>query len=70
MSDALNNLREHAPSMPSASGVRDAVQSHLPSVDLETVRKKANGKRSMIAIAVAAIAGAVVLLSYLKRRSQ
>ncbi|HVS68606.1 MAG TPA: hypothetical protein VHE56_08655 [Mycobacteriales bacterium] len=50
--------------------MRDAVQSHLPSVDLETVRKKANGKRSMIAIAVAAIAGAVVLLSYLKRRSQ
>lgn len=69
MSEALNNLREHAPSMPSASEVRDAVQSHLPSVDLEAVREKADGKRSLIAIALAALAGAAVLVSYLRRRS-
>ena len=67
MSDALSNLKDHAPTLPSASDVRDAVQSHMPSVDMDAVRSKAKGKRS-IAMLVGVLAAAAALLSVARRR--
>jgi hypothetical protein len=67
MSDALSNLKDHAPTLPSVGDVRDKVQSHLPSVDIETVRDKARGKRFMMML-VGAAAGAAALFGLLRRR--
>jgi hypothetical protein len=67
MSDALSNLKDHAPSLPSASDVRDAVQSHLPSVDMDAVKSKAKGKRS-IAMVLGLLAGAAALFGLVRRR--
>ncbi|HVT21244.1 MAG TPA: hypothetical protein VHE57_07650, partial [Mycobacteriales bacterium] len=72
MSEALSAAKEHAPSLPSPADVRDAVQSHLPSVDLDSVRsmarKKASGKRSGIAWVVGALAAAAALMSLIRHR--
>lgn len=72
VSEALSNLKDHAkdhaPSLPSAGDVREAVQSHLPAVDLDAVRSKAAGrKRSIIAVALAVLAGGAALFGYLRR---
>ena len=67
MTEALSNLKEHAPAMPSASDVRDAVQSHLPSVDIDTVRSKAKGKRT-IAMMAGLLAAAAGVASLIRRR--
>jgi len=67
MSNALSNLKEHAPTLPKASDVRDAVQSHVPSVDIDTVRSKAKGKRSLVMLA-GIMAGAAALFSLIRRR--
>lgn len=73
MSDALSNLKDHAPSLPSASDVKDAVQSHLPSVGMDTVREmakdKAPGKRSLMAIVAGVLVGAAALVALMRRRS-
>jgi hypothetical protein len=65
MSDALSNLKDHAPTLPSATDVRDAVQSHLPSADV--VRSTASSKRT-IAMLVGFLAGAAALFGLLRRR--
>jgi hypothetical protein len=38
ISEALSTLREHAPTLPSAKDAREAVKSHLPSMDREAVK--------------------------------
>jgi hypothetical protein len=72
MSDALSTLKDHTPTLPSASDVRDAVQSHLPSVDMDSMRElakdKAPGKRSIMAILAGVAIGAMVLIGLLRRR--
>jgi hypothetical protein len=65
MSDALSNLKDHAPTLPSATDVRDAVQSHLPSA--EAVRSTASSKRT-IALLVGLLAGAAALFGLIRRR--
>lgn len=73
MSGALSNLKDHASSLSSATDVRDAVQSHLPSVDMDSMREmardKTSGKRPKMAILIGAIAAAAAIAAILRRRS-
>ncbi len=38
MREALTNLREHTPTLPSVKDAGEAVRSHLPDVDLDAMR--------------------------------
>jgi LPXTG-motif cell wall-anchored protein len=71
MSDALSNLKDHAPSMPSASDVRDAVKAHVPSIDTSAIAdrlpKAGGGKRKLLAV-VGALAAAAAAFGIVRRR--
>ncbi|HVY11476.1 MAG TPA: LPXTG cell wall anchor domain-containing protein [Mycobacteriales bacterium] len=74
LSDVMSNIRDHAPSMPSAKDAREAVRSHLPSmksVDPSVVTDrlpKAGRKRSILAVAVGLLAVAGVVSAMIRRR--
>lgn len=70
MSDAMSTLREHAPTMPSVKDARDAVKSHLPSVDIDAVRDrlpaKSHGKRTLFAV-VGGLAALAAVFGFARR---
>lgn len=74
MSDVLSNLKDHAPSLPSAKDARDAVKSHLPSLkDLDTsaiadrLPKAHNRKRKLLAM-IGGLAAAAAAFGIVRRR--
>ncbi|HVV75405.1 MAG TPA: hypothetical protein VHC43_05160 [Mycobacteriales bacterium] len=71
LSDAMSTIREHAPSMPSAKDARDAVKSHLPSIDTSAIAEHLpnprHGKRKMMAI-IGGLAAAAAAFGIARRR--
>jgi ferric-dicitrate binding protein FerR (iron transport regulator) len=76
ISEAMSNLREHAPTLPSAKEAREAVKSHLPSVDVDAIRThlpsvpKPRAKRSVLAAILAMAAAAALVAEYLRRHRE
>ncbi len=52
VSNVLSELRETAGSMPSAGDAREAVRSHLPSVDLDGIRSHLPSLKKIDAAAI------------------
>jgi hypothetical protein len=77
MSDVLSNLRDKAPTLPSAKDATDAMRSHLPSVDVDAVRShlpsrkpddKGRSKWAMGVMLVGALAAAAAVFRISRRR--